>query len=221
MNGAWAEFEKLNGREQQCAFRGMSSLLHDPSGLGQELLERLNNSGDDNLMEMGRLEVARSLGRRAEIEQAESWLESQDLPGPARAKLEDTIAQAWALDDPRVAAEWLDEQAGPAAGHRLRAVIGLWADWGPVECAKWLNQEIQQGQNMDGSIDAFARNIASKEPGTAISWAAHIRDGEQRRKTSEFLGESFRRQLISNAEELINNSKLPEAEKEAALRKLR
>lgn len=220
-NGAWAEFARLNPREQQYALRGMSGLLHVQSAAGEELLRRLNDVADPDLLEMARVEVARTFGRKSDINSAEAWLESQALPADSRVKLENTIAESWALEDPRGAAEWLNERASLAeAGERLKTVIGRWADWEPVECAQWLNHQLEQGRNMDAAIDVFARQIASKEPATALSWAAHITSSDQRRRTSEFLAESFRRQLISDPEELIRNSALSEADKTAALRKV-
>lgn len=220
-NGAWAEFERLNPREQQYALRGMSSLTHGESESGRALLRRLNEEGDTELIQMARLEVARGFGGDASIEGAEPWLDSQNLSAEARRKLENTIAQAWALKNPRGAAEWLNEQAGPGeAGARLGRVIGLWADWEPVESGEWLNARIKEGQNMDAAVDVFARQIASTDAAAALAWAAHIASPEQRLRTSKSLGESFRRQLISNGEALIRGSALSDADKAAALQGL-
>ena len=218
---AWTELEKLNPREQQYAWRGMSALILEPSLTSEGLMQRLNESGNASLIEMARLEIARKLGRGSDIQRAEFWLEAQELPPETSREIEDAIAQSWALENPRAAADWLRQRASSGeSGRRLERVIDLWADWEPVECAEWLNTQLQSGANLDSAISVFARDIVSKEPATALDWAAQIRDAAKRRRTTELLGESFQRRLVANGEELIRNSPLPEADKNAALQKL-
>ena len=218
---AWAEFEKLTAREKKYALRGMTRLLHENSETGNKLLSLLNESGDPALVETARLEVARGLGRKGDAESAQEWLNQQQLPVETRIQLEDTIAQRWALENPRAAADWLAAQMRPEdSSARLRDVIQRWADWEVAACAEWIDDQVQQGRNMDRAIDAYARNIGFKDPAAAVSWTARIADPRQRHQTAEFLGESFRRQMISNGQELIRNSNLGESEKRAALKKL-
>ena len=64
----------------------------------------------------------------------------------------------------------------------MEEVVTQWARKDPTATAEWLNQ-FPSGELMDEPIQRFVREIARKDPDSAMTWAQSIVDEERRKRT--------------------------------------
>lgn len=111
---------------------------------------------------------------------ATRWIDSLGLSEAARHETIRSVFDNWSAHDPRAAVEWagarLPESEKPGL---LAQTVERWAAREPNECGRWLG-ELPVGPDLDPSLAAFARAVASKDADSASAWADQITDPERR-----------------------------------------
>ena len=86
--------------------------------------------------------------------------------------------------------------------------MGSWSNQDPNAAGAWLGAQ-PQGPELDGARASFARNVASRDPESAMEWAKTVTDEQKRVQAVEQVFKTWRKKDAGAAESALNNSGLP------------
>lgn len=119
------------------------------------------------------------------------------------------VAHSWATLNPPFAAAWVAGlPAGEVRAMAAEAVAQGWLDQGGApKLAVWLNSQ-DPHPDFDLAVAALARDSASQDPATALSWAATIQDAAVREMMALAIGRDWIATDPASARAAIHNSSL-------------
>jgi hypothetical protein len=143
-----------------------------------------------------------------------AYLES--LPeGTAKQFARSMVAVKWAYNDPAAAAAWVSSLPPEAQGEAAAGVVAMWAPQNPQAASDWIST--LQGPARDSALSAYSANLAARDPGTALRWAQSIASDTIRTSIVEHLVSQWLGRDPTSASAWINNSQLPDQEKQRLL----
>lgn len=126
------------------------------------------------------------------------------------SKLRDSMmaehADRLAKTDGPAAAKWATTlPAGPGRSRALAEAVAGWAEQDPTSAGNFLNS-MPPSTDSDAARERFAREVLSKDPLGAISWAGTITDPGERQNTTESLVRSWVRRDAASAKTWVMQS---------------
>ncbi|MGI9285885.1 MAG: hypothetical protein ACR2P1_10895 [Pseudomonadales bacterium] len=93
-----------------------------------------------------------------------------------QANMPQTIATAWASNDPQAAIDWVNTQDPQQAAQALRAIARVWSTKDPEAAGRYV--ENLPAESRQGWIIGVAASYAQRDPPAALSWLQQY-DAEQ------------------------------------------
>ena len=143
-------------------------------------------------------------------EHARQWV-SQLPNAEGRRTAIGVLAQQWAMQDPRAAAQWVAGLPATDRGSTLGAIARVWARQDATAAGDFLNS--LGGAAREEAVSSYSAVLAYEEPATAMTWAATIADPARRQKVQAGVAEEWLKQDPKAARAWIANSALSEKEK--------
>jgi hypothetical protein len=158
--------------------------------------------------------------RRAMLEQwarrdvlAAAAFVDQAKPAWERTRLMDSLGFTWLQSDPATAAAWwVDHAPGP---DTLVKIINIWAQQDANAAGAWLGEQ-EPGPGSDAARTTFSRQVADRDPESALRWAETVSDAAMRESTIEHVFASWRARNADEADAFLANAGWP-AERVARL----
>jgi hypothetical protein len=113
------------------------------------------------------------------------------------------------MSDPKKAAEFMLRNAEEKdRGSTYDQIVQSWSSQDPNGAGAWLGAQ-PQGPELDSARATFARNVASRDPESAMEWAKTVTEEQKRINAVEQVFKTWRKKDAAAAESALNNSGLP------------
>jgi hypothetical protein len=201
---AFGRLEIISQSRRHAAIRGILDTVRT-----EEQREKI-----DGLIAKIRREETRIQARRAMVEQwarrdpvaAAAYVDKAE-PAWERTRLMDSLGHTWLQGhDPTVAAEWWVDHA-PGADTLVK-IINVWAQLDANAAGKWLGKQAP-GPTSDAARRTFSRQVADRDPESALRWAETVSDSTMREDTIDHVFANWHLRNADAANAFLSNAGWP------------
>jgi hypothetical protein len=206
IEGAFKRVKDLESpEERRFALMGISqSAFEDDSR--QRVMKEIDSMADPDERKEAR-QMLIGQWTMMEPEKATAYIES--LPIEERRDVARSAGQMMMMSDPKKAAEFmLKNSEEKDRGSTYDQIMQSWSNQDPNAAGAWLGQQ-PQGPELDSARATFARNVASRDPESAMEWAKTVTEEQKRVQAVEQVYKTWRKKDAGAAEQALNNSGLP------------
>ncbi len=170
---AFKRLGELEGPTKQMALAGMfQSALFDPDKRNA-ILAQVDAMSDKSERDQAKQSMLGQWMMMAP-EEATAYVKSQ--PAAEQATLRQTAGQMLMMTDPKKGAAFIMDGATDAdRAERYSSVVSSWAHMDTNAAGNWLNEQ-PKGPELDKAKQSFVFAAATKDPESAMTWAATITD---------------------------------------------